>query len=149
MIEPTREPTFAEISALAYQLYEEDGQPEGQAEIHWRRAEEILRHPEARLADNILSPPSEPEITRALDAKAEVLDADSPSDPHSGPEAWRQSLDIAAEKRDVAEIRRALQEVPGIDTVMGGRGTVRITYDSRKITPAAIVDRLTPAARDA
>jgi hypothetical protein len=107
MIEPTREPTFAEISALAYQLYEEDGQPQGQAETHWRRAEEILRHPEARLADNLLSPPSEPEITRALDAKAEVLDADSPSDPHSGPDSWRQSLDIAAEKRDVAEIRRA------------------------------------------
>jgi hypothetical protein len=148
MIEPTKEPTVAEISALAYQLYEEDGKPEGQAEIHWRRAEEILLHPETRSADNMLSPPSEPEINRTLDAKAEVLDADSPSDPHSGPQSWRQHLDIAAEKRDVAEIRQALQDVAGIDTVIGGRGTVRVTFDSRKVTAAAIVDRLTPAVQE-
>ncbi len=149
MIEPTREPTVAEISALAYQLYEEDGKPEGQAESHWRRAEEILLHPEKRLADNLLSPPSEPEITRALDAKAEVLDANTPSDPHSGPESWRQHLDIAAEKRDIADIREALRDAAGIETVIGGRGTVRVTYDARRITPAAIVDRLTPAEREA
>ena len=85
-------------------------------------------------ADNILSPPSEPEITRTLDAKAEVLDAGSPSDPHSGPQSWRQHLDIAAEKRDVAEIRKALKDVPGIETVIGGRGTVRVTFDSRRVT---------------
>jgi hypothetical protein len=149
MIEPTREPTFAEISALAYQLYEEDGRPEGEAENHWRRAEEILRHPETRSADNLLSPPSEPEITRALDAKAEVLDAGAPSDPRSGPKSWKQSFDVAAEKRSVAEFRKALASLSGIEQVTGGRGTVRITYDSRKVSQAAIVDCLTPAVREA
>jgi hypothetical protein len=149
MIEPTKEPTVAAISALAYQLYLEDGKPEGQAADHWHRAEEILRHPETRPSDNILSPPSEPEITRALDAKAEVLDAGLPSDPHSGPQAWRQFVDIAAEKRDVAEIRRALAALPGIEQLTGGRGTVRINYDARKVSQAAIIDCLTPAGREA
>jgi hypothetical protein len=149
MIEPTKNPTVAEISALAYQLYEEDGRPEGQAADHWRRAEAILRHPEMRPADNILSPPSEPEITRALDAKAEVLDAGLPSDPHSGPQSWRQFVDIAAEKRDVAEIRRALSPLTGIEKLAAGNGTVRIIYDSRKVSQAAIIDRLTPAGREA
>ena len=149
MIEPTPAPTVADISALAYQLYEEDGKPEGQAADHWRRAEAILLHPEMRPADNILSPPSEPEITRALDAKAEVLDAGLPSDPHSGPQAWRQSVDIAAEKRDVAEMRRALSVLAGIEKLTGGRETVRITYDSRKVSQATIIDRLTPAGSEA
>ena len=89
MIEPTKGPTVAEISALAYQLYEEDGKPDGQAADHWRRAEEILRHPETRPADNILSPPSEPEITRALanvraeDQKLEERRNQNESDEHA------------------------------------------------------------------
>jgi hypothetical protein len=149
MIEPTREPTVADISALAYQLYEEDGRPHGQAEDHWRRAVEILRHPETRSPDNILSPPSEPEITRTLDAKAQVLDAGLPSDPHSGPRAWRQFVDIAAENRDVAGIRQTLAEISGIEKIVGGKGTVRITFDARKTNPAAIIDLLLPVNREA
>jgi copper chaperone CopZ len=149
MIEPTNEPTVADVSALAYQLYEEDGRPEGQAADHWRRAEDILRHPETRPADNILSPPSEPEITRALDARAEVLDAGLPSDPHSGPQSWRQSVEIAAEKRDVADMRRALSSLAGIEKLTAGPGTVRITYDSRQVSQAAIIDCLTPAGSEA
>ena len=149
MIEQTKAPTVAEISALAFQLYEEDGRPEGEAETHWRRAEEILRHPEARHADNILSPPSEPEITRTLDAKAKILDAGSPSDPHSGPQSWRQFVDVAAENRGTTEIKKALQGLDGIVTTIGGKGTVRITFDARKVTPSAIIDRLTPANSDA
>ena len=148
MIEPTKEPTVAEISDLAYQLYEEDGRPEGESESHWQRAEEILRHPENRSADNILSPPSEPEITRALDAKGEVLDAGIPSDPHSGPQSWKQFVDVAAERRGVAEIRKAIDGLPGIEKIVGGKGTVRISFDARKVNPAAIMDRLTPARRD-
>jgi hypothetical protein len=149
MIEPTKEPTVAEISALAYQLYLEDGKPEGEAETHWRRAEEILRHPEARSTDNILSPPSEPEINRTLDAKAEVLDAGLPSDPHSGPKSWRQFVDVAAESRRIAEIKKALQGLAGIEKMVPGKGTVRITYDARKVNQSAIMDRLTPAGSEA
>lgn len=142
-----REPTFAEISALAYRLYVEDGKPEGQAKDHWHRAEDILRHPETWSAENVLSPPSEPEITRSLDARAEVLDADLPSDPRSGPKAWHQHVEFAAKKRSVPDIRKALRGMPGIESVAAGgeRGTVRITFDARRTNPAAIIDLLTPA----
>jgi hypothetical protein len=142
-----REPTFAEISLLAYQLYQEDGKPEGEAERHWRRAEQILRHPENWSAENVLSPPSEPEITRALDARAQTLDADLPSDPHSGPKAWHQHVEFAAKNRTVAEIRKALRGMPGIESVGAGneKGTVSITFDARRTNPAAIIDLLTPA----
>lgn len=141
-----REPTYAEISALAYQLYEEDGKPHGQAEIHWHRAVDLLRHPETFSADNVLSPPSEPEINRTLDAKAQVLDRDLPSDPHSGPKAFHQHLDFAAGKRKVPDIRKALRGVDGVESVKAGnpRGTVRIAFDARKINPAAIIEMLTP-----
>jgi len=149
MIEPQKEPTVAEISALAYQLYLEDGKPDGEAESHWRRAEEILRHPESRSPENILSPPSEPEITRALDAKAEVLDAGIPSDPRSGPKSWKQFVEFAAEKRTLAEIKKALQGLAGIEAITSGKGTVRITFDARKVTQSAIIDQLTPATREA
>jgi len=142
-----REPTFAEISALAYQLYVEDGKPQGQSENHWRRAEDILRHPETWSAENVLSPPSEPEITRALDAQAQVLDTNLPSDPRSGPKAWHQHVEFAAKKRTVAEIRKALRGMPGIESVAAGseKGTVSITFDARRTNPAAIIDLLTPA----
>jgi hypothetical protein len=149
MIEQQKEPTVAEISTLAYQLYVEDGKRDGEAESHWRRAEEILRHPESRSADNILAPPSEPEITRTLDAKAEVLDAGLPSDPRSGPKSWKQFVEVAAEKRGVAEIKKALQGLAGVEKIASGKGTVRITFDARKVNQSAIIDRLTPASREA
>jgi hypothetical protein len=144
-----KEPTFAEISALAYQLYVEDGKPEGQSENHWRRAEGLLRHPETWSAENVLSPPSEPEINRALDARAQVLDANLPSDPRSGPKAWHQKVEFAARKRTVAEVRKALRGMPGIESVAAGseKGTVSITFDARRTNPAAIIDLLTPAER--
>jgi len=37
-------PTPAQIAALAQKIWEEEGQPEGKAEDHWRRAEEQLRY---------------------------------------------------------------------------------------------------------
>jgi hypothetical protein len=146
MKETLQEPTFADISTLAYQLYVEDGKPEGEAESHWHRAEAILRHPEMRSAENLLSPPSEPEITRSLDAKAEVLDAHLPSDPRSGPKAFHQYFDFAADKRSVAQIRKALQGAPGLESVEAGRerDTVRISFDARRTNPAALIELLTP-----
>jgi hypothetical protein len=148
MKETLQEPTFAEISTLAYQLYLEDGQPEGASESHWLRAEAILRHPEMRSAENLLSPPSEPEITRSLEAKAEVLDAHLPSDPYSGPEAFHQHFDFAADKRSVVQIRKALDGAPGLESVEPGneRGTVRISFDARRTNPAALIELLTPEA---
>ncbi len=147
MKEILKEPTFAAISALAFQLYVEDGKPEGQAEIHWRRAEDILRHPENRSAENVLAPPSEPEINRALDAKAEDLDTHLPSDPRSGPKAYHQYFDFAADKRSVADIRKALKGAPGLESVESGRerGTIRISFDARRTNAAAIIELLTPA----
>lgn len=35
----------AEIRALAHKFWEEDGRPEGQAELHWQRACEALNVP--------------------------------------------------------------------------------------------------------
>lgn len=37
------EPTHEEITALAQQIYEEEGCPSGQAEAHWLEAERRLR----------------------------------------------------------------------------------------------------------
>jgi hypothetical protein len=95
----------------------------------------------------VLSLPSEPEINRAFDARAEDLDADLPSDPRSGPKAYHQHLDFAADKRSVADIRKALRDAPGLEAVVAGRerGTVRISFDARRTNAAAIIERLTPA----
>lgn len=146
-----REPTYAEISTLAYQLYVEDGKPHGQAETHWHRALDLLRHPETFSADNVLSPPSEPEINRTLDAKAQVLDRDLPSDPHSGPKAVHQHVEFASGKRKVADIRKALRAIDGVEDVKAGkaRGTVHIAFDARKTNPAAIIEKLTPRGEPA
>jgi hypothetical protein len=150
MKETLKEPTFADISALAYQLYLEDGKPEGEAEHHWLRAENILLHPETRSSENLLSPPSEPEINRTLDAKAEVLDAHLPSDPHSGPNAYRQHFDFAADKQGVSAIRKTLKGVPGVESIEPGReqGTVRISFDARRTNPVALIELLTPEAAE-
>jgi hypothetical protein len=141
-----KEPTYAEISALAYQLYLEDGRPQGEAETHWHRAVEILRHPETFSPDNVLSLPSEPEINRTLDAKAEVLDRGLPSDPHSGPKAFHQQMEFAAGKRTPAELRKELKGIAGVTSVEKGdsRGIVRIAFDARKTNAAAIIDTLAP-----
>ena len=146
-----KEPTYAEISTLAYQLYLEDGKPDGEAESHWHRAEDILRHPETFSPDNVLAPPSEPEINRNLDARAEVLDRDLPSDPHSGPAAFHQHLDFAAGTRKAAAIRRDLKGINGVETVEKGasEGTVRIAFDARKTNAAAIIEALTPVVESA
>ncbi len=37
------EPTHEEITALAQQIYEEEGRPDGQSEAHWHEAERRLR----------------------------------------------------------------------------------------------------------
>jgi copper chaperone CopZ len=150
MKEPLKNPTVAEISALAYQLYVEDGKPEGQAEIHWHRAEDFLRHPEDHSPENLLSPPSEPEITRSLDARAEELDTDLPSDPRSGPQAYHQHVDFALDKQSVADIRKTLKGVKGVESVEAApeRGTVRISFDARRTNPAAIIELLTPAVAE-
>jgi hypothetical protein len=146
-----REPTYAEISALAYQLYEEDGKPQGESEIHWHRALDLLRHPETFSPDNVLSLPSEPEITRTLDAKAQEYDRDLPSDPHSGPKAFHQQLEFAAGARKVTAIRKALRGMDGVKGVESGaaRGTVLIAFDARKTNPAAIIEVLAPVAQPA
>jgi hypothetical protein len=36
-------PSEEDITALAHQLWEEEGRPEGKADEHWRRAEAQLR----------------------------------------------------------------------------------------------------------
>jgi copper chaperone CopZ len=146
-----REPTYAEIAALAYRLYEEDGKPHGEAEIHWHRALDLLRHPETFSPDNVLSPPSEPEITRTLDAKAQEYDRGLPSDPHSGPKAFHQQVEFAAGGRKITAIRKALHGLDGVEGVESGskRGTVLIAFDARKTNPAAIIETLTPSEEPA
>ena len=34
---------YEEIERLAYRLYEDEGEPDGRADEHWARAEEIIR----------------------------------------------------------------------------------------------------------
>ena len=43
MSDQNNTPTEDEISTLARRIWEDEGQPEGKAEEHWRRAEEQLR----------------------------------------------------------------------------------------------------------
>jgi hypothetical protein len=143
-----KRPTQAQIAALAYQLYVEDGKPEGEAESHWHRAVEILTHPETYSDDNILSPPSEPELNPALDAKAEILDTGLPSDPYSGKEAYHQRIEVAVGPRDkkaASRIQEALRSLRGIERVQAGSQgeTVQIFFDARRTNPAAIHEALT------
>ena len=76
------------------------------------------------------------------------VDADLPSDPHSGPGSFRQHLDIAADKRDLAEVRKALNGLKGVESIIGGRETVRVAFDARKVTASAIIDLLTPTVQE-
>jgi hypothetical protein len=129
---------------LAYQFYLEDGQSGGRAAEHWARAEEFLRHPENHSDSNVLAPPSEPELTRALDEKAQELDGDLPSNPQSGEESVHQHMEIAIDpreqKKDVGMLRQVLRGLPGIERVEleDSTGRVQIRFDARRTNPAAI-----------
>jgi hypothetical protein len=112
-------PTQKQISELAYALYVEEGRPEGRADWHWNRAVEIL---------------SQPPIL--------------PSDPHSGPEACYQHIDLAVDHRSgqatSGEFIRTLLALKGVkkaDPSEHGQ-TIRITYDARHTNPAAIFDAI-------
>ena len=142
-----RQPTYAQVSALAYKLYEEDGRPEGEAESHWHRALDILTHPENYSDENVLSPPSEPELTRALDAKTLPVDVGIPSDPYSARDAYHQHIEVGIEGRKdraVAKIKEALRSLKGVEQVEAGKKprTVRISFDARHTNPAAILESL-------
>jgi hypothetical protein len=149
-----KQPTYAQISALAYRLYVEDGKPHGEAQSHWYRALDILRHPENYSDDNILSPPSEPELTRALDEKGHVLDEQLPSNPASGSNAYHQRIEVALDARDkkaAARIKNTLRSFKGVEKVQTGEteGTAHIFFDARKTNPAAILEALSDAAEEA
>jgi copper chaperone CopZ len=138
------EPTQEDIAKLAYQFYVEDGKPEGRAEDHWARAEEFLSHPENHSDENVLAVPSEPELTRALDERAQELDRDLPSDPRSGEQALHQQVAMAIDakegRQDVKTLEDALGHLPGIEGVEIDRkeGRVHIHFDARRTNPAAI-----------
>ena len=40
---PDDGPTTEQIAALAYHIWEEEGQPEGRSAAHWREAESLLQ----------------------------------------------------------------------------------------------------------
>jgi copper chaperone CopZ len=142
-------PSAGEIAKLAYRFYIEDGKPEGCAKEHWARAEEFLRHPENHSGKNVLTVPSEPEITRALDEKGRDLDLHLPSDPHSGKDAFHQRFELALDqrksRRDVKNLENALKHLPGIERVEVDAGStrVRIHFDARRTNPAAIHEAVT------
>jgi hypothetical protein len=135
------EPRREDIAKLAYQFYLEDGQAEGNADEHWARAEEFLRHPENHSDRNVLAPPSEPELTPALDEKAIELDRDLPSNPQTGEEAVHQQMEIANDSHQgVESLRRALRGLRGIEQVEeeDAAGRILIRFDARRTNPAAI-----------
>lgn len=132
------------IAELAYQLYLEDGKPEGQALDHWLRAANLLSHPENYSDQNILAVPSEPELTRNLQEKGAILDQNLPSDPHTGPEALHQCVDVAVAGKqkleEVKAIKRALKRLKGVERLEPDlkSGLVSIYFDTRQTNPAAI-----------
>ncbi len=135
------EPRREDIAKLAYQFYLEDGKVAGSEEEHWMRAEEFLRHPENHSDRNVLAPPSEPELTPALDEKAVELDRDLPSNPQTGAEAVHQQMELANDGHQGTEaLRRALRGLRGIEQVEeeDGAGRVLIRFDARRTNPAAI-----------
>ena len=145
------EPTPREIARLAYRFYVEDGKPEGCAEDHWLRAEAFLLHPENHSDLNLLTMPSEPEITPALDEKAKDLDQFLPSDPHSGEDSMHQRIDIAIDSRarnkTEQDFKGALKNLQGIQRVKAdGADRMTIFFDARRTNPAAIHEAL--SARD-
>ena len=138
------QPTHDEIAKLAYQFYLEDGRPEGEADSHWARASEFLSHPHEHSGTNVLSVPSEPELTRALDEKARELDVDLPSDPRSGSDAVHQKIELALDLKrktpDGVSLQQALKHIKGIEGVetVEGESRVLVSFDARKTNPAEI-----------
>jgi copper chaperone CopZ len=138
------EPRREDIAKLAYQFYLEDGRVAGREADHWARAEEFMRHPENHSDSNVLAPPSEPELTPALDEKALELDRDLPSNPQSGEEAVHQQMEIATDprepKKSTGSLRQALRGLPGIEKVdvEDSSGRIQIRFDARRTNPAAI-----------
>jgi copper chaperone CopZ len=138
------QPSTDAISKLAYQFYLEDGKPEGFAEEHWARAEAFLLHPENHAEVNVLAPPSEPELTRALDEKAQELDTNLPSDPHTDENAVHQTVELAIDhdkkRQDLQTLQASLGHLQGIEGVEidTNLGRVKIHFDARRTNPAAI-----------
>jgi copper chaperone CopZ len=138
------EPSPEEIAKLAYQFYLEDGKPEGRAADHWTRAEEFLCHPENHSNHNLLSVPSEPELTRALDEKARELDRKLPSNPRTNKEAVHQQVELAIDRkgkrRELPALEVALKHLDGIERIDADKaaGRVVIHFDARRTNPAAI-----------
>jgi Protein of unknown function (DUF2934) len=57
-------PSFEEISARAYQLYEDEWRPEGKKDEHWARAEAELAAETRRMSDIPAQRPVEQQRTR-------------------------------------------------------------------------------------
>ena len=138
-------PSQDDIAKLAYQFYLEDGKPEGEAENHWARATEFLNSPQNHSGTNILSVPSEPELTPALDEKARDLDVGLPSDPRSDAEAAvHQKIELALDpkkaKPDMPSLKRALSHIGGIENLQtsADQSRVIVSFDARRTNPAAI-----------
>jgi hypothetical protein len=141
------EPTAEEIAKLAYRFYVEDGRPDDCAVDHWLRAEAFLRHPEDHSDLNVLTVPSEPEITPALDEKAKDFDQFLPSDPHSGSNAMHQRIEIAIDSRarnkTEKDFQAALGQLKGVERIKAdGSERMTIFFDARKTNPAAIHEAL-------
>jgi len=144
-------PNPSDVARLAYQLYVEDGKPEGQAEEHWQRAMDLLCHPENHSDHNLLTVPSEPELTPQLQEKGQVLDRNLPSDPHTGAESLQQRIEIAVSgpqaREEVRAIRQALKRLKGILRVSSAlrSGLVHIHFDASQTNPAAIHEAIETA----
>jgi copper chaperone CopZ len=138
------QPSHDEIAKLAYQFYLEDGRPEGESDSHWSRAEEFLRNPQNHSDTNVLSVPSEPELTQALDEKARDLDVGLPSDPRSDGKAIHQKIELALDpkkaKPDMPSLQRALAHIKGIESLQTSKDQSRVivSFDARRTNPAAI-----------
>lgn len=48
-------PSEEDISSLARKYWEEEGQPDGKAEEHWKRAEEQLRQQSESIPETVVS----------------------------------------------------------------------------------------------
>ena len=57
-------PSFEEIAARAYQLYEDEGRPEGKEAEHWARAEAALAAETRRLPEVPAQRPVEEQRSR-------------------------------------------------------------------------------------
>jgi hypothetical protein len=44
------------IRAVAHQLWEDEGRPEGRADLHWQRAEELVREENGKSARKTRAP---------------------------------------------------------------------------------------------